>query len=187
MTASRTRPLLLPVVQEPRVRRCGHYIAEEITDHEALALSHLVADLNAIEIADAVNRLPDRRGATEVTPDRVRRDLDSLRRKVRARTWAQTVDTACRMRLLLPPRTVLTDPLPESAVESFRLVVDGHTNRQVATMRGKCVATVGKHLGAVRHRLRTRGTPAAVFLLHGVVPTVLDDTCPVCLPVGGAV
>ncbi|MFE4519364.1 LuxR C-terminal-related transcriptional regulator [Kitasatospora sp. NPDC056783] len=179
MTAPGTGAGLLPVVQEPRVRKCGHYLAEDLTRHEALVLAHLVSDLNAIEIADAVNAMPERRGSAAMTPDTARGHLESLRHKAKAQTWPQLVDTACRMRLLLPPRARLTKPLPESAMTSLQLLVDGLTNRQVATMRGISANTVGKHLEEIRHRVRTRGTPAAVFRLHGV-PDVLDDTCPIC-------
>ncbi|MGW3183755.1 hypothetical protein ACWDD9_31240 [Kitasatospora sp. NPDC001119] len=62
MTAARANALPLPEVHEPRVVRCGHHVTEEITEPEALALSHLVTDLNAIEVAAAVNALPERRG-----------------------------------------------------------------------------------------------------------------------------
>ncbi|MFF4922388.1 hypothetical protein ACFY4B_17550 [Kitasatospora sp. NPDC001261] len=57
MTAARANALPLPEVHEPRVVRCSHHITEEIT--EAEVLSHLVTDLNAIEIAAAVNALPE--------------------------------------------------------------------------------------------------------------------------------
>ncbi|MFE4974846.1 helix-turn-helix transcriptional regulator [Kitasatospora sp. NPDC056651] len=179
-TTTLTPPRLLPAVQEPRVLRCGHYNAEEVTEPEALALSHLVTDLNAIEIADAVNALPERHNALRTTPEAVRGHLNSLREKTRARSWVQMVDTVCRMKLLLPPRGELTAPLPETAVLTLQLLVDGYTNQQIAALRAIAPATAGKHLEAVRHRMRTRGAPAAVFRLHGVVPGVLDGTCPVC-------
>ncbi|MFJ6776946.1 hypothetical protein ACIQOV_39330 [Kitasatospora sp. NPDC091257] len=184
MKASRTDARPLPKVHEPRVLRCGHHITEEITGPEALALSHLVTDLNAIEIAAAVNAVPERQDATGTTAgttaEAVREHLNSLKRRLRARTWTQMVDTACRMRLLLPPRAVLTTPLPETAVPTLQLLADGYTNQQIAVMRTVSPGRVGSHLEAIRHRMRTRGTPAAVYRLHGVVPAVLDATCPIC-------
>ncbi|MEU1287994.1 hypothetical protein [Kitasatospora sp. NPDC005856] len=63
MTASRTNAHPLAKVHEPRVLRCGHHIVEELTELEALLLGYLAADLNAIEIALAVNAMPDRRGS----------------------------------------------------------------------------------------------------------------------------
>ncbi|MEU3563795.1 LuxR C-terminal-related transcriptional regulator [Kitasatospora sp. NPDC006786] len=190
MTASRTDARPLPKVHEPLILRCGHHITEEITGPEALALIHLVTDLNAIEIAAAVNAVPERQdatgtttgttGTTGTTAEAVREHLNSLKRRLRARTWTQMVDTACRMRLLLPPRAVLTTPLPETAVPTLQLLADGYTNQQIAVMRTVSPGCVGSHLEAIRHRMRTRGTPAAVYRLHGVVPAVLDATCQIC-------
>ncbi|MFE4977545.1 helix-turn-helix transcriptional regulator [Kitasatospora sp. NPDC056651] len=185
MTAPGPGARLLPAVHEPRVLRCGHYIAEKVSRHQALVLSHLVTGLNAIEIADAVNSLPERSGGAAVTPDRVREYLNSLRVKVRARTWVQMVDTACRMKLLLPPRTELEEQLPETVVHTLQLSVDGCTNQQIAAMRSISHNTAGKHLETIRYLTGTRSNPAAVFRLHGVVPGVLDSTCPMC-PTGPA-
>ncbi|MFE6049382.1 hypothetical protein ACFQ6N_01335 [Kitasatospora sp. NPDC056446] len=171
----------LPVVHEPRVRRCGHYIAT-ITPQEAQTLSHLVLDRNAIQIADAINAGPGRENAQPVTPAMVRVRLNSLRDKAAAQTWVQLVDTACRARLLLP-RAELTMPLPVAAVATLRLAVLGHTNQRIAGTRGISLATVGSHLATIRYRMRTRGTPAAVYRLHGV-PDALDNT-PYCLACQG--
>ncbi|MFJ9461363.1 hypothetical protein ACIRST_40625 [Kitasatospora sp. NPDC101447] len=168
----------LPVVQEPRMRRCGHYMAD-FTREEARALSHLVLDRNAIQIADAINYSPERRTAQPVTPTMVRDWLNSLRVKTGVRTRAQLVDVACRAKLLLPPRAVLTQPLRASAVKTFQLAALGHTSHRIAAIQGISRFTVGSHLKDIRYRMRTRGTPAAVYRLHGV-PGVLDST-PICL------
>ncbi|MFD0403818.1 helix-turn-helix transcriptional regulator [Kitasatospora sp. NPDC127116] len=187
MTTSRPSGPLLPVVHEPAVMRCGHYVAEEIPGHEALVLSHLVTDLNAIEIAAAVNAMPGRRNAERLTPNVVRRSLHSLQERLRASTREQMVDVACRAKILLPPRTEPARPLPKTPLAHFQLRAQGWTSQEIAGYFGVTPATVTTYLADIRHRAGTRGNPAAVFRLHGV-PGALDGSpnCPICASKGAA-
>ncbi|MFF7995143.1 LuxR C-terminal-related transcriptional regulator [Kitasatospora xanthocidica] len=178
MRTVRSTTPLLPVVQEPRVQRCGHYIAD-FTPQEAQALSYLALDLTAIQIAEAINHEPDRENARPVSSDMVRDRLNSLRVKAGAQTWVQLVDVACRTKLLLPRPATLKEPLPAQAVATMRLAVLGHTHHRIAAIRGISPATVAAHLAQVRYRMRTHKLPAAVYRLHGV-PGVLNSA-PYCL------
>ncbi|WP_188295599.1 helix-turn-helix transcriptional regulator [Streptomyces sp. CBMA156] len=176
----------LPVVGEPRVRGCGHHIVGTLTGHQALVLSHLVADLTAIETAEAISGLPVGDGGIRTTPDRVREDLHSLRVQVRARTLEHLVDTACRMRLLTPPPAEPIGPLPPSALKSFRMLATGRSGEQIAEERGISLYTVRDHVRSIRYGTGTRTNAATVFRLHGVRPRILDDRCSVCTAGGAA-
>ncbi|MFE7531621.1 hypothetical protein ACFU7Y_38825 [Kitasatospora sp. NPDC057542] len=180
MTTARQNGPLLPAAHQPAVMRCGHYIVEEITEHEALA-SHLAADLNAIEIALAVNAMSDRQDAEKLTPNMVRRILDKLRERLRAKTREQLVDVACRTKILLPPLMELTRPLPKMPVAHFQLRAQGYSSQEIADYFKVTPSTVTKYMADIRHRAGTHGNPAAVFRLHGA-PGVLDGSpfCPIC-------
>ncbi|MER7846866.1 hypothetical protein ABTZ03_23280 [Kitasatospora sp. NPDC096077] len=157
----------LPEVEEPTMRRCGHYI--ELTEGEAVVLAMLAGDLNSVRIADR----------TGWSYNVARGRLLRLKRKTGAESAPQVVDVACRTGLLVPPLAGLRTPLPPLAVLSFRAVAHGRTNRQVALLRGVSESTVGADLAAIRHRMRTEGNPAAVYRLHGV-PGVMDTAVPPC-------
>ncbi|MER7673113.1 hypothetical protein ABTY61_32290 [Kitasatospora sp. NPDC096128] len=157
----------LPVVQEPTVRRCGHYAV--LSGREGQALAMLAGDLNASQIAQRA------RWSYGSTLARLRELLRSLG----AASWPQAVDVACRTGVLVPPPGRLTAPLPPSPLASFQAIAEGEPFQQVAVRRGITKATLGAHLSAIRYRARSEGNPAAVFRLHGV-PGLLNASVPPC-------
>lgn len=166
----------LPIVQEPRVRLCRHYI--DLTERETKVLAMLAGDLDAIEIADRIGG----------RPDTVRATVFTLREKTGARTWTQIVDTACRTGLLIPPTATLIRPFPEEVLEAVQLLAQGFSHQQIANYQGIRSRTACTRLSTVRSRTRVRHNPAAVYLLHGV-PNLLDSTrppCPTCTREGAS-
>ncbi|MFF0413456.1 hypothetical protein ACFYUY_23840 [Kitasatospora sp. NPDC004745] len=167
MTTAAVRQL--PVVQEPIRLRCGHHI--DLDEGERAVLARLAADLSITQIA----------GDTHTSISSTRSRLRDLRAKTAAANWSQVVDTACRARLLIPPPGRLTRPLAPPAVAAVQAVAHGATREAIAAQQGVEASTISKRLAAVRFRMRTMGTPAAAFRLHGV-PGILDDAplCPTC-------
>lgn len=167
----------LPVVEEARVRPCGHY--PDLTLREAEVMALLAADLNAVQIAEH----------TRASDYAVRTRISTLGLKLGAATTPQITDIACRTGLLVPPRGVLRTPISVTALASFQALAQGGTRPWIASRRKVSESTVATHLAAVRARMRTSWNAAAVYRLHGVVPTVLNSAvppCPFCAAAGAS-
>ncbi|MFE7526733.1 LuxR C-terminal-related transcriptional regulator [Kitasatospora sp. NPDC057542] len=166
----------IPVLEEPRVRPCGHY--PDLTPKEGEVMALLAADLSAVQIAEH----------TRASDYAVRTRLSTLGLKLGAATSPQITDVACRTGLLVPPRGVLKTPISVTAVTSFQALAEGGTRSWIATRKKVSENTVANHLAVVRARMRTSWNAAAVYRLHGVAPPVLNATvppCPFCVA-GGA-
>ncbi|WP_371517686.1 hypothetical protein [Kitasatospora sp. NBC_01300] len=158
----------LPVVQEPRVRPCGHYA--DLTEEEREVMALLAADLNAVQIIEHT-------GASDYA---VRTRIGTLGQKLGATTLPQITDIGCRTGLLVPPRGVLKTAISVTALASFQALAHGSTRERIARRKKISQNTVANHLATVRARMRTAWNPAAVYRAHGVVPAVLDATTPPC-------
>lgn len=158
----------IPVVEEPRVRPCGHYPDLTLEEREVMAL--LAADLNAVQIAEH----------THASDYAVRTRLSTLGLKLGVATSPQIIDIACRTGLLAPPRGVLKTPISVTVMTSFQALAQGGTRPWIATRKKVSENTVANHLAVVRARMRTSWNPAAVYRLHGVAPPVLNVTVPPC-------
>ncbi|MGW3181667.1 LuxR C-terminal-related transcriptional regulator [Kitasatospora sp. NPDC001119] len=167
----------VPVVGEPRVRRCGHYT--DLTPQEREVMALVAADLSGVEIA----------ARTDVSEHAVRRCLAALRQKLGAATTPQMIDIGCRTGLLVPRRATLKREITDTVLTSFQALADGNSRTQIARSRNFSKHAVARHLAIVRSRMRVSWNPAAVYRLHGVTPPVLDATavpCPLCAARGAS-